>query len=270
MASELDEPRWGIPSAPLRNPGYSTVVYSSRFTDHTGNEALSIWRGFAKPNGLYYDALYSYILTNQNTVAPLRHPFNFQIYVTSGSKATDEGVEAHFRKFYEALHDIRYPTPHYWGIAVYFFPPPWPSSSQRDAIFSHYKMERSSRQGTDWPIPETYKTYTKPYDALVLVVDDEYTWGRDGKVDVNKGGVLECLMFERLASANGEENEDDRSVEIWSCTESLQSAWEILLDTYSENWDSCTVDNPTDYENEFQKRQAEHLKEQGLQPFWKA
>lgn len=108
-----------------RRGTHSDVVNIAPFTDHVGNPALSIYRGKAKPNRkqpLPTIVPSFRILTSRETPppseSPLRHPYSFQIYITTGLTSTSPATSPLLHHLYDMIQGTSYVKE--WGLAVYF------------------------------------------------------------------------------------------------------------------------------------------------------
>jgi hypothetical protein len=230
--------------APRRGINY--VVNIAPVTDHVGNPALSIYRGKAKPNRkqtLPTNVPSFRILTSRETPppleSPLRHPYSFQIYITTGLTSTSPATSPLLHHLYDMIQGTSYVKE--WGLAVYFLP-----HADTSAIRTHYDAEKAHRADGDWPMPSSYKIVLyEPYNNFATVLDHA-EWDRDqiGVVLLSWGLVTAAIVHEdeevktpeiewgrrRVSDAGGVMDHMVMTSKWW--TEQMEEEWQEREDEY--------------------------------------
>ena len=182
---------------------------------------------------------------------PLRHPFNFQVYVTPGATASDESVEDNMQALYKRIQEFSSAEKRCWSFAVYFLP-----TSSLEEIISHYQAERAHRHASSWPIPHSYRNTLMNYNAFVLIVDDDIALFQADKQLENYPEVS-TFSFEHQIPEWAKDDAEYEEPEQCVGRESVDSVGE-WLDALCDNiWGQ-------DRDMEFQDEVRKHLQEQGV------
>ncbi|MCJ1250759.1 hypothetical protein MMC30_007987 [Trapelia coarctata] len=142
------------PSTPLPELRYE----QKPFTDHTGNDGLSIFRGRVKPGQ-----------------TPLLPPWSWQIYITYGATASTAG-SVPLALYTSLIEQLSSETAQWFRFDVVFLP-----GADNVACIRHYRAEKRGRAGGERAMVPSYAGYKSSWQARnVMVVVDREDWAREG------------------------------------------------------------------------------------------